>query len=73
MEEINGIEVLKFGNSMKSFFTFKVDNIDFVSADMRIVDNLGELASEGRIEIRINGVWGTINSKVNIMNIIKKN
>jgi hypothetical protein len=38
MDEIYGIEVLKFGNSMKSFFTFKVDNIDFVSSDMRIVD-----------------------------------
>ena len=49
---------------MKSFFTFKVDNIDFVSSDMRIVDFAGELASEGRIEIRINGKWGTINSEV---------
>jgi len=48
---------------MKSFFTFKVNNIDFVSSDMRIVDFSGELTSEGRVEIRINGVWGTINSK----------
>jgi len=55
-----GLEVLGHSSSMKSFSVFKVDNIDFVAGDMRIVDAMGEISNEGRVEIRNNGVWGTI-------------
>jgi len=45
---------------MKSFTTFKVDNVDFVSSDIRIVNHEGQLSAVGRVEFRINGVWGTV-------------
>jgi hypothetical protein len=44
-------------------FTFKVDNIDFAAKDLRILDNEGQLSFKGRLEVRVNGKWGTICSK----------
>jgi len=46
--------------SNKSFITFKIDNIDFAEADMRIVDHTGYPSSMGRIEFREKGIWGSV-------------
>lgn len=47
-------------NVKKSFTVAKVDNPDLVEKDFRILDHNGKLSYEGRLEIRINGVWRTI-------------
>ena len=44
-------------------FTFKIDNIDFADKDMRILNNEGSPSFKGRLEVRVNGKWGTICSK----------
>jgi len=49
------LPVRPFGNSMKSFTTFRIDNIDLVVSDLRILNSEGELSSEGRVEVRNNG------------------
>jgi len=53
------IEVKPFGKSMKSFTTFKIDNIDMAESDIRVVNSIGQLDSFGRLEFRNNGLWGT--------------
>ena len=49
--------------SSRSMFTFKIDNIDFADKDMRILDNEGQPNFKGRLELRVNGKWGTICAK----------
>lgn len=49
-----------FEQAKKSFTLAKVDNIDLVEKDIRIVDNKGNISNEGRIEFRVEGVWGTL-------------
>ena len=44
-------------------FTFKIDNVDFADKELRIINNNGQPDFQGRIEIRINGQWGTLCSK----------
>lgn len=61
--KINGIEVGSGSNSDKSFGVVKVDNIDMVDLDMRIVDYLGMPSHFGRVDFRLDGVWGSICSK----------
>jgi hypothetical protein len=46
--------------SDKSYTVAKVDNVDLVEKDIRILNHNGELSNEGRIELRLNGVWGSI-------------
>jgi hypothetical protein len=46
--------------SMTSFVTSKVDNVDMVERNIRILNAKGEISSRGRLELRLNGVWGTI-------------
>ena len=58
-----GLEVKSYKSSSKSFFTFKVDNVDFVNTDFRILDQRGGPSHIGRLEFRINGVWGSVCSK----------
>jgi len=53
------LPVRPFGNSMKSFTTFRIDNIDLVASDIRIVNGQGQLDSHGRLEFRNNGLWGS--------------
>ena len=48
------------GNSLKSFVVAKVESIDLVEKDMRIVSWDGSLQNQGRIEFRLQGVWGTV-------------
>jgi len=45
---------------LKSFTTFKIDNIDLAASDLRIVDANGEISFEGRVEVRNTGLWGSI-------------
>jgi hypothetical protein len=59
-ENYYGIDAKEHEASMKSFTVFKVDNIDFAASDLRIVDSNGDVSHEGRVEIRNNGLWGTI-------------
>ena len=58
-----GIEVLEHAVSKKSFITHKVDNIDMMESDFRILDVDGKTANKGRVEIRINAIWGSISAK----------
>ena len=53
------------GVSKKSYSLSKVDNADMVEKDMRILDDKGLLSAEGRLEMRIEGQWGTICAKRN--------
>ena len=54
-----------FGKPKKSYTVSKVDNVDLIEKDMRILDGNGKISNEGRLEIRINGKWGTICNKDN--------
>lgn len=49
----------------KSYTLAKVDNVDLIDKDIRIVNFKGELASEGRLEFRLEGKWGTVCSNGN--------
>jgi len=57
----NLIKISQFiGHSNKSYVVSKVDNIDLIEKDIRIVDGKGNLSNKGRLEVRLNGKWGTI-------------
>jgi len=58
-----GLAPKSFGVSKKSFTTFKIDNIDFCTSDLRIIDSNGEISNEGRVEMRNNGLWGSVCAK----------
>jgi len=62
-EPVNGKDIGEYQKSRKSFFVYKVDNVDFSAKDLRILNAFGKPSHEGRIEIRLNGRWGTICSK----------
>lgn len=47
-------------SSKKSYSITKVDNVDLIEKDARILNWQGHLSNKGRAEIRINGEWGTI-------------
>ena len=61
-EKVHGINVKAYmkGDAKKSYVLAKIDNIDIVEKDIRIVNEKGELSSQGRLEMRYEGVWGTI-------------
>ncbi len=67
--KINGITINSIisKSTMKSYVVSKIDNIDLVDKDLRIVNDKGELAAEGRLDIRIEGKWGSICSIGNTM------
>ena len=46
-----------------AFTVFKVDNIDFSQRNVRIVNSKGEPDYSGRVEMRANGEWGTVNKQ----------
>lgn len=48
------------GNSLKSYSIAKLDNIDMIDKDLRIVSWDGSLKSSGRLELRLRGEWGTV-------------
>ena len=48
------------GHSNKSYVVSKVDNVDLVEKDIRILDAKGNLSNTGRLEFRLNGKWGTV-------------
>lgn len=48
------------GHANKSYVVSKVDNVDLVEKDIRIVDAKGNLSNIGRLEVRLNGKWGTV-------------
>ncbi|PFH37729.1 scavenger receptor cysteine-rich domain-containing protein [Besnoitia besnoiti] len=47
-------------NPSFSFFIYRSDSIDDVDRDVRVVDAYGKLSPTGRLEIRRNGVWGSV-------------
>ena len=59
-ELIQGIKVSKYRKSKKSYFTFKIDNIDMAEKDVRIISFDGTPMHVGRVEFRLNGVWGSV-------------
>lgn len=54
-----------FGHTKKSYTLSKVDNVDLIEKDLRILDAKGNISNEGRVEVRVNGYWGTICNKKN--------
>jgi hypothetical protein len=55
------LNVISFESlSQKSYVISKLDSIDLVSSDVRIVDHQGKLSNLGRLEIRKDGIWGTV-------------
>ncbi len=58
-----GIEVKEHAVSKKSFITHRIDNIDMMDSDIRIIDADGKTSSRGRLEFRQNAVWGTISAQ----------
>ena len=48
-----GVNVKNYENSKKSFITMKIDNIDMIESNLRIVDYKGQFSSFGRAEIRV--------------------
>jgi len=51
---------LSYPSSKKSFTVTKVDNLDNLDSDVRILDGDGKISNKGRLEIRSNGEWGTV-------------
>ena len=58
--KLGDIMILGYGNALKSYSVAKVDNVDLLLKDYRILDKDGKLSNTGRPEIRIEGEWGTI-------------
>lgn len=52
-------------DSMKSFSLAKVDGLNQVEKDFRIVNSEGRLSNIGRLDIRLGGEWGTVCNKEN--------
>jgi hypothetical protein len=47
-------------SSAKSFSVVKVDNIDMADLDVRILDFMGQPTHFGRVEFRLDGIWGSL-------------
>jgi len=59
--KVHGILLKPFaGAAKKSYVLAKIDNVDLVEKDIRILNHAGELSNEGRVEMRYEGIWGTI-------------
>lgn len=60
--KIGNIKIKSYDSidSMKSYSISKVDNVDLVEKDIRILDAEGNLSNYGRVEIRLLGEWGSI-------------
>ncbi len=59
--KINIIKITPYiGHANKSYVVSKVDNLDLVEKDIRIVDSKGNLSNTGRLEVRMNSKWGTV-------------
>jgi hypothetical protein len=54
------VKSLETKSVMKSYVVSRVDNVDLVEKDIRILNHKGELASEGRLEMRVQGKWGSV-------------
>jgi len=52
-------------HAKKSYTISRVDNVDIVDKDIRILDSFGKPSNEGRVEYRGEGEWGTICSMGN--------
>ncbi len=61
-----------FGRTKKSYTVSKVDNADLVEKDIRILDFKGAISYQGRVEVRVNGKWGTICNKKNNLESAKR-
>jgi hypothetical protein len=58
-----GVKIVEHADSAKSFYTFKIDNTDMAAKDIRILDFNGKSSWRGRVEMRLNGRWGSICKK----------
>ena len=66
-----GVTVKNYENAKKSFVTMKIDNVDMIESNLRILDFKGQLSSFGLVEFRVKGVWGSINAKGTNKNAVK--
>ena len=55
-----GIHISSYAKSKRSYTLSKIDNVDLIESDVRILNDEGMLSNEGRIEMRLNGKWSTI-------------
>lgn len=66
-EKHNNIESVDYSSKSDeksfTFYTYHLDSIDDIKSDVRIVDAFGKLSSLGRLEIRVNGQWGSVCKK----------
>ena len=62
-DKLLGVQVETFKKSEKSFFTYKIDNVDFAETDIRILGADGLPAYTGRVEFRLDGYWGSVSSR----------
>ncbi|SCO69519.1 LCCL domain-containing protein, putative [Plasmodium vivax] len=67
-EKTNQIEAIDFITKADepnfSFYTYRLESIDDVKSNVRIVDSFGKLSSLGRLEIRrSDNTWGTVCKK----------
>jgi len=62
---IKGINIKESGPSKKSYVLAKIDNVNIVEKDIRILNARGELSADGRLEMRYEGEWGTVCSMGN--------
>jgi len=58
----HNIKILPYDkkDAKKSYVLAKVDNVDLVEKDIRIVNEKGQLTASGRVEMRYQGIWGTL-------------
>lgn len=71
------IESSEYNLSAVSYVVNKVDNVDDISLQTRIISNKGELDSIGRIDIQLNGQYYPVcniniqQNKINAISICK--
>ncbi|PFH36852.1 hypothetical protein BESB_050440 [Besnoitia besnoiti] len=46
-----------------SFYVYQSESIDAIEKNIRLVNEYGKLSSTGRLEVRRNGIWGTVCTK----------
>ncbi|CEM37758.1 unnamed protein product [Vitrella brassicaformis CCMP3155] len=44
----------------EAFYVYRADSIDDIDKDVRVVDADGQLSAVGRLEVRRDGVWGSV-------------